>query len=88
MKFRNLKFCSNCNKEVNIADKFCRYCGVSVTEANYRPSFENVARIYGPPPRKATHLCEVCGYSWTTFQMRDRERYCPLCGGNAPQQQK
>lgn len=84
MNQRKKKYCSNCNKLVCEQDKFCKYCGVSVNATDYKPNLESMAQIYGPAPRKRTHLCEICGYSWTTFLMRDNEKYCPLCGGNAP----
>lgn len=80
---RNL-YCSNCHRLVHKQDVYCKYCGVSVNTANYKPDFESVAVIYGPPPRKRVHRCEGCGFEWTTFVMVDQERHCPHCGKNAP----
>ena len=84
MNQRKILCCSNCKNTIDRQDKFCRNCGVSVNAVDYRPSIEKMVQIYGPAPRKRTHLCETCGYKWTTFSMIDDEKYCPLCGGNAP----
>ena len=84
MKNKNYKYCSNCHKAVANEDKYCRFCGVSTFDTDYEPSFNSMACIYGPPPVKRIHKCEDCGYTWETFRMLDREKHCPLCGGNAP----
>ena len=81
------KYCGNCNSLLNPDDKFCRVCGVAASAGNYKPSTDAVSRIYGPPPVRRIHLCSACGYQWETFLMRDNQKYCPLCGGEAPAQE-
>ena len=74
------KYCSNCHKKVLSADKYCRYCGVSVFVSDYKPSVRNVAEIYGPPPVSRDYRCPSCGYRWQNRQMI-RDNHCPHCGG-------
>ncbi len=80
------KICAKCGKTLGTEDKYCRYCGARREEREYSPNndFYRVALVYGPPPRESEHVCLKCGYSWTTFSMDDKERYCPKCGGDAP----
>lgn len=80
--------CSNCNSVLNPNDKFCRICGVSTSDAHYVPSMNSCAEIYGPPPVRRVHTCRDCGYQWETYEMQDDEKYCPLCGGEAPAQEE
>ena len=76
------KVCANCKNPYIDGDKYCRYCGAKMGKPAFIP--DNMACIYGPPPIKRVHKCVKCGYTWTTNQMVDQERYCPKCGGYAP----
>ena len=76
------KVCANCKNTYIEGDKYCRYCGAKMGKPAFIP--DNMACIYGPPPITRVHKCEKCGYTWTTNQMIDKERYCPKCGGSAP----
>ena len=77
-------YCSNCEKKITIEDKYCRYCGVAVTQTDYKPNFRGINVIYGPMPVKRKHLCSKCAYAWTTHMMVDNQKFCPVCGGDAP----
>ena len=78
------KQCGNCHASLQEGDRYCRRCGTSAGEGAYEP-YQNVMQcIYGPRPVKRIHICEKCGYSWSTVEMLDRDKYCPKCGGNAP----
>ncbi len=44
---------------------------------------ENIPILYGPPTKRI-HTCTKCGYSWYWIGPRDKGRYCPKCGGDAP----
>ena len=76
------KVCPNCRNPWREGDKYCRYCGSPMTAPSYI-EFEMTC-IYGPPPVERKHVCQSCGYTWTTCAMLDRERRCPKCGGDAP----
>ena len=80
------KVCANCKNTYIEGDKYCRYCGAKMGKPAFIP--DNMACIYGPPPITRVHKCVKCGYTWTTNQMIDRERYCPKCGGSAPGKSK
>ncbi len=74
--------CANCKQTYIKGDKYCRYCGAPLGDPVYIQ--EVFACIYGPEPVERVHNCSRCGYTWTTTQMIDDERYCPKCGGYAP----
>lgn len=76
------KVCANCKHDYIDGDRYCRFCGAPMGKPDYIE--ENYACIYGPPPIERIHKCEKCGYQWTTEMMIDDERWCPICGGNAP----
>ena len=80
------KVCANCNQPYNPEDRYCRFCGAPMGSPDYIE--EDFAAIYGPPPVERIHICEKCGYSWTTNSMIDYQRYCPRCGGSAPAEVK
>ena len=85
MRFReNDRYCGNCSYLVNKDDKFCRKCGTEIGKGKYRPENDLMECIYGPPPVRREHICQSCGYSWTTIRMIDNEKKCPKCGGDAP----
>ena len=77
-----MKVCANCKQNYIEGDKYCRYCGAPMGT----PFFieEDFNTIYGPPPKKRVHTCSVCGYTWKTSLMIDKEKWCPMCGGPAP----
>ena len=81
-KHNGMPVCANCKNEYVEGDKYCRYCGAP----NGEPGFikEDFACIYGPPPVARVHTCKKCGYSWKTYEMIDKEAFCPKCGGAAP----
>lgn len=73
--------CANCMNVTTEDDLYCRYCGCIFSGKPYNPR-ENLwatACIYGPAPVKRVHSCS-CGFSWTTFDMIVKEKYCPRCG--------
>ena len=74
--------CANCKQDYRSEDKFCRYCGAPMGTPEYIE--EDYALLYGPEPVERHHICEVCGYTWKTMMMADREKWCPVCGGPAP----
>ena len=76
--------CGNCHALLDEDDRYCRICGTRAGEGAFEPYQQIMQCIYGPRPEERTHVCETCGYTWTTCQMLDREKYCPKCGGNAP----
>lgn len=76
------KVCPVCKKAWEPTGFYCRYCGAKKSRPKYIE--QDFACIYGPMPRKRKHKCEKCGLAWTTERMIDDERYCPLCGGEAP----
>ena len=84
MEDRKLKVCANCKNTYRDGDKYCRYCGAPLGKPAYIE--EDFMTIYGPPPVTRVHTCEKCGYSWETEVMRDKEKWCPKCGGAAPAQ--
>ncbi|MDR2751896.1 MAG: hypothetical protein LBC41_14670 [Clostridiales bacterium] len=75
--------CGNCRMVLG-DDKYCRVCGTKRGEGAFEPYCAFYDIIYGPQPDKRTHKCEVCGCTWSTENMSD-ERYCPECGGKAPE---
>ena len=76
--------CGNCHASLQPDDQYCRICGTRAGEGAYAPYQEMMQCIYGPLPESRTHVCEQCGYTWTTCLMIDNQRYCPKCGGHAP----
>ena len=76
------RVCANCKNTYIEGDSYCRFCGAPMGKPDYIE--EEFACIYGPPPVKRKHKCAKCGYTWSTEQMIDNERWCPKCGGPAP----
>ena len=76
--------CGNCHAYLHDGAKYCTICGTKAGEGAYKPYQEMMQCIYGPMPLERTHVCENCGYSWTTCLMIDNQKYCPQCGGPAP----
>ena len=76
--------CGNCHAPLREDDKYCRFCGTKAGEGEFAPYQQIMQCIYGPAPVKRTHVCENCGYRWTTCVMLDNQNYCPQCGGPAP----
>lgn len=75
------KVCANCKNHYIEGDKYCRFCGAKIGELEIIP--KRIVYLYGPPmPR--VHKCVKCGYEWDTYGTRDRQLYCPKCGGSAP----
>lgn len=77
-------YCENCSYLAGKDDKFCRKCGTKIGGGRYVPQNDIMQCIYGPPPVTRQHICQSCGYSWSTMFMIDYEKKCPKCGGNAP----
>ncbi|MCR5608442.1 MAG: hydrogenase maturation nickel metallochaperone HypA [Lachnospiraceae bacterium] len=76
--------CGNCHAFLKDGAKYCSICGTKAGDGAYEP-FEDIMQcIYGPMPEERTHVCEDCGYTWTTMAMIDNEEFCPECGGKAP----
>ena len=80
----DLTRCGNCHTPLNEGDRYCRKCGTKAGEGAFEPYQQIMQCIYGPMPVKRTHVCEKCGYTWTTCLMIDDYQYCPVCGGRAP----
>ena len=80
--------CGNCHAYLPDGAKYCTICGTKAGEGAYKPYQGMMQCIYGPMPQKRTHVCENCGYSWTTCLMIDDHKYCPQCGGPAPVKQE
>ena len=76
--------CGNCHAHLDEGDRYCRKCGTKVGDGAFEPYQQIIQCIYGPMPVERTHICEQCGYTWTTCQMIDRDEFCPKCGGKAP----
>ncbi len=76
--------CGNCHAYLPKGARYCTICGTRAGEGVYKPYQEMMQCIYGPMPRERTHVCENCGYRWTTCLMLDNQKYCPQCGGHAP----
>lgn len=76
--------CGNCHKSFRGDEKYCRYCGTKRGEGKFKPYQNLMQCIYGPPPVKRVRKCTRCNNRWETFEMIDKEDYCPLCG--APSQ--
>ncbi len=76
------KVCPDCGNKWIEGDRYCRFCGSPTATPTFTP--ERFATIYGPPPMNRLHQCAACGHEWVTCLMVDREKYCPLCGGEAP----
>ena len=76
--------CGNCHASLEPGDRFCRICGTRAGEGAYEPYQELIQCVYGPMPISRTHVCQNCGYTWTTSLMSDNENFCPQCGGSAP----
>jgi rubredoxin len=74
--------CGNCHEHLG-KDKYCRICGTKRGEGAFKPYVDAYYPVYGPKPTETTHKCDVCGYTWSTYLMIDKERYCPECGGRA-----
>lgn len=81
---RRIPICGNCHSRVDANDKYCRICGTKIGDDYIHPSSQLMQCIYGPMPVERTHVCEKCGYTWTTCLMIDSEKFCPKCGGRAP----
>lgn len=75
--------CGNCHNHLQEGDKYCRLCGTKVGEGAYEPYQDVIQFIYGPMPFERKHACKICGHSWITCLMVDKEKYCPECGGSA-----
>jgi len=72
--------CGNCHEPLG-DDAYCRYCGTKAGEGSYKPYEDVIMCIYGPPPVERKHICNACGYTWSSCAMIDKEKYCPKCGG-------
>ena len=73
--------CGNCHRALG-SDEYCRYCGTKRGNGKFDPYYNEPQCIYGPPPVRRLHNCNVCGYKWDTNVMIDRQGYCPKCGGS------
>lgn len=75
--------CGNCHAPLAEGDRYCRKCGTKAGEGAFEPYQQIMQCIYGPMPVNRTHVCEKCGYTWTTCLMIDNQKYCPVCGSEA-----
>jgi len=76
------KVCANCKSDYIEGDRYCRFCGAPMGKPDFIE--DDFDCIYGPKPTERLHICNNCGYEWTTIQMVDAEHFCPKCGGEAP----
>ena len=76
------KVCANCKNDYIDGDRYCRFCGAPMGEPEF--IMDTFACIYGPRPTERLHKCRKCGYEWKTFEMIDKQEWCPECGGRAP----
>ena len=81
-----IKVCGNCKEDYIEGDRYCRFCGAPLGSPEYIQ--DSVACIYGPCPEKRTHTCNKCGFTWETYEMVDKQNWCPNCGGEAPAKEK
>ena len=72
--------CGKCTAYIGTEDQYCRYCGAKRGEGEVNPYYDEPVCVYGPPPVNRLHICNECGYEWTTCAMIDEQRYCPKCG--------
>ena len=72
--------CGNCHKGLGPKDKYCRYCGTERGKGEFKPYYNQVLFVYGPPI-KCTRKCSKCGHRWTSSALGgDKQYYCPRCG--------
>lgn len=76
--------CGNCHTTLMPDAKYCHICGTRAGEGAYKPYQDMMQCIYGPAPVERRHVCQTCGFSWTTCAMIDKDKFCPQCGGSAP----
>ena len=75
--------CRRCGAPVHFKDEKCPECGAK-NDCWVTPDRTRCGNCHAPLAEGGTHVCEKCGYTWTTCLMIDREQYCPKCGGHAP----
>ena len=82
----NHPVCIDCGHNYREGERYCRICGAPITGfKEYEPEKDRpINCIYGPPPVRRRHQCRNCGYTWETCLMIDNEKFCPMCGGEAP----
>lgn len=83
LRFPTKEQCGHCHAYLEPDDRYCRQCGTKVGDGAYAPYLDLMQCIYGPPPEEREHICQQCGYKWTTYRMIDDQKYCPKCGGPA-----
>lgn len=76
-----IKYCANCNSSVKKDDKYCKICGSKIGKGTYDPKADYMRCIYGPAPVERKYECIKCKYTFNTFLMVDKTKYCPKCGG-------
>lgn len=84
-KNSNLAHCPNCKNTYTLGDKYCRFCGSSVTTPIYFDlGWAGVQIMYGPMYSN-NHICDNCGYTWESSGLGyDNRNWCPQCGTNVP----
>ncbi len=69
-------YCSDCNGEVSVGDRFCSSCGASVDWHLLIPSGESErSEEISKPTPDASQRCPLCG-----FENLSESRYCENCG--------
>lgn len=72
--------CGNCHKHLDEEDKYCKYCGTTRGKGAFKPYYNKILVVYGPPVT-TTRKCSSCGHKWTSSSLGgDEQHYCPLCG--------
>lgn len=70
--------CGNCHEFMDDDMKYCPHCGTKRGEGEFKPYFNDMRILYGPPV-KSWYVCKKCGHKWTTL-ICEEGQYCPECG--------
>lgn len=72
--------CGNCQEYMGKEDKYCKYCGTARGKGAFKPYYNQIHVVYGPPI-SARHKCKKCGHLWVENTLGgDEPSYCPNCG--------
>lgn len=72
--------CGNCREHMDAEDKYCKYCGTARGKGAFKPYYNQIHVVYGPPIT-AKYTCENCGHQWVERAIgSDDPNYCPNCG--------
>lgn len=76
--------CPVCHCYVEPGDIYCRYCGAKV-DAEFKPYWNIMETLYGPPPVRVHLTCSICGNHWTGLEdaFEGGKHFCPKCGKKA-----